>query len=107
MRRSLASFAAAVLLLIATGQPVEARSPARPANAPSAHTVGNGHPETCTDTALFAALDLGGSINFNCGALPKSILFGTSKTITTTADLNGGDLITLSRNNSTRLFFVT
>jgi hypothetical protein len=107
MHQRLASLVAAILILAAAGLPVEARAPARPVSTPSANVVGDGHPGTCTAAALFAALDLGGAITFNCGAAPLAILFSTAKTVTTTASLNGGDLITLSGNNVTRLFFVS
>jgi hypothetical protein len=103
MRQRLALILTAILFIAAAGVPVEARAPLNP----DAQVVGDGHPETCTPEALFAALDLGGSITFNCGAAPTAIVFNTAKTITTTASLNGGDLITLSGSNVTRLFYVT
>jgi hypothetical protein len=105
MNQRLALFVAPALF-IAAGLPAEARGPARLLSAPSAHVVGNGDPASCTQAALFAALDLGGAITFNCGAASKSILFDTARAITATASLNGGDLITLSGNNMTRLFDV-
>src|SRR5258707_2374319 len=106
MNQRVASFAAAVLLFAATGLPAEARGPASLLGAPSVHVVGNGDPASCTQATLFAALDLAGSITFNCGAAPKTIFFNTARTITATASLNGGDLINLIGNNITRLLFV-
>ena len=92
----------AALIILAASLPATAQG----LLSPSAHVVGHGHPADCTQTALFAALDLGGVITFNCGAAPTDILFTTARTITATTSLNGGDLITLSGNNATRLFDV-
>jgi len=77
IRRSLASFAAAVVL-IGASLPVDARAPL----VPSAHVVGNGHPETGTAANLFGAIDLGGAITFNCGTARLDNIFSAAKTIT-------------------------
>ncbi|MEP7358679.1 MAG: hypothetical protein ABI847_15640, partial [Anaerolineales bacterium] len=96
------SILAVILFSVAGSLPVRAHAPLSPA----AQVVGNGHPETCTQENLFAALDLGGAITFNCGAAPTAIFFNTAKTISTSASLYGADRITLSGNNVTRLFVV-
>src|SRR5258708_2610991 len=103
MRRCLASLTAAFVLIAAAGLPIQAQA----ALIPSAHVVGNGHPETCTAAALFGAIDLGGAVTFNCGAAPLDIIFSAPKTTTNTASLTGGDRIPLSGNNPPRLFVVT
>jgi hypothetical protein len=41
----------------------------------SATVVGNGFPTSCTETALSAAIQAGGTITFNCGAGPHTIPF--------------------------------
>ena len=64
------------LAILAASLPATAQSPL----GPSAHVVGHGHPADCTQAALFAALDLGGAISFNCGAAPTDILFNTART---------------------------
>jgi predicted outer membrane repeat protein len=91
----------ALVLSLAAGWPM---APGRPLAAD--HTVGNGTPGSCTQTNLYNILDLGGSIDFNCGAAPASILIATQKLITTSASLDGGGLISLSGQNVTRLFNV-
>jgi hypothetical protein len=58
--------------------------------------VGSGAPESCTEAALDAALNLGGQITFNCGAEPHTITLTSNKFITKDTSLNGGGLITLS-----------
>ena len=100
MSRRLALLVA--VALFAAGFPAEARGPL----GPTANSVGHGHPADCTEGALADALALGGAITFDCGAGPQFIIFSIAITITTTASLNGGDLITLSGNNATRLFDV-
>lgn len=73
-------------------------------------TVGTGTPNSCTETAFKNSLALGGYITFDCGPNPVTIPFtsGTQAVVTqnnTTVD--GGNLITLSGNNATRVFSVT
>jgi hypothetical protein len=99
--RRLISFLAA-LLILAASLPAAAQDPRQP----SAHVVGTGSAGSCTQAALFTALDLGGTITFNCGAAPVAILFNTTRAITATASLDGGGLITLSGQNLYRLFDV-
>ena len=68
--------------------------------------VGNGNPVTCTEAALNTALLGGGSVTFNCGSLPKTIVFGSEKTIAADTIIDGGNRIILSGANATRLFAV-
>lgn len=70
----------------------------------AAGTVGDGTPESCTENALRQAFNGGGSITFNCGAEPHTIVLSqqlVTKAKTTTLD--GGGLITLDGNNTTRI----
>jgi hypothetical protein len=50
----------------------------------------------CTETNLDNALFAGGTITFNCGPVPVTIVLHTTKMISTSVDLQGGGLITLS-----------
>ncbi|MBK8817003.1 MAG: hypothetical protein IPN42_16520 [Methylococcaceae bacterium] len=72
----------------------------------AAGIVGNGSPASCTDAALITALSGGGTVTFNCGSAAKTILFGNEKIITADTTIDGGNLISLSGGNSTRLFSV-
>lgn len=73
--------------------------------------VGDGSPESCTeaafDTALAAAGGGGGTITFNCGPNPHTILLTNTKTLTDDTIIDGGDLITLSGGGAIRPFLVT
>ncbi len=78
---------------------------ARPATA--AGVVGDGTPESCTEAALDTALTGGGLVSFNCGPAPHTILLTTEKSITVDTQIDGGALITLDGQDSTRIFYVT
>ncbi len=71
----------------------------------AAGVVGTGTPASCTEAALNTALSGGGSISFNCGGA-ATIVLTAPKALVANTTLNGGGVITLSGNNSTRLFFV-
>lgn len=79
-------------------------TPIRPAQA--AGTVGTGTPESCSEAAFDAALAGGGTITFNCGG-PATIVLTTQKVILVNTVIDGGGLITLSGNDTSRLFFVS
>ena len=71
--------------------------------------VGTGTPASCTeaafDTVFFNAQSSGGGIiSFNCGASPHAIVFGQYKSVSTSTEIVGGDLITLSGGNSAGIF---
>lgn len=73
-------------------------------------TVGTGTADSCNETAFKNSLSLGGYITFNCGLNPITIPFtsGTQAVVTqTNTTVDGGNLITLSGNNATRVFSVT
>ena len=72
--------------------------------AAASKVVGNGTPASCTAQALAATLVDGGSITFNCGTSPHTILITQTLDITAPETLvNGGDLITL-QGQKVRLF---
>ena len=66
--------------------------------------VGTGSPASCTNTALNVALGIGGTITFNCGPDPISILLQSQKTIGGTVVLDGASQITLSGQGTIRPF---
>lgn len=68
--------------------------------------VGDGTPASCTEAALDAALAAGGTIEFNCGPAPHTILFTGMKSINLDTTLDGGGLITLDGQGAHRLFDV-
>ena len=68
--------------------------------------IGNGSSGSCTDAALNAALNGGGSVTFKCGSAAKTILISSEKTISANTVIDGGNLITISGGNSKRLFNV-
>ncbi|MDX2302792.1 MAG: IPT/TIG domain-containing protein [Microscillaceae bacterium] len=69
--------------------------------------VGNGTPQSCTPEVLQSALNNGGRIICNCGANP--LTFNLSSELRVTVNntiLDGGGLITLNGNNTTRIIRV-
>jgi hypothetical protein len=87
-------------VMLAATQLAASRPPSTADRAGSAATIG------CTESELAAALAAGGSISFNCGPGPHSILFNTLLVVTTTASIDGGDQITASGQNTTALFLI-
>jgi hypothetical protein len=73
----------------------------------AAGTVGTGTPGSCTEGALDTALVGGGLVTFNCGTNPVTITVTSQKTIANNTTINGGNLVTISGNNATRVFSVT
>ena len=76
----------------------------------SSPVVGTGTPASCTeaafDTALAAVQSSGsGAVTFDCGG-PATIIFTAQKNIVGEVTIDGGDQITLSGSNNTRLFLV-
>lgn len=79
--------------------------------------VGNGHAVGCTEAAFDAALGQlypganfpGGTITFDCGPGPITILFTSAKGIGlgTGTTIDGGGTVTLDGGNTTRLFNIT
>ncbi len=76
-------------------------------------TVGNGSPSSCTTVAFnnaVAALDLGqgpgGTLSFDCGPNPHTILVDGQNFLNSQTTVNGGGRITLDGNNLHRIFVV-
>jgi hypothetical protein len=61
----------------------------------------------CTQAGLQAALDQGGQISFNCGAGPVTIPLTSQLLLSTQTDtlIDGGGLVTLDGQGSTRILF--
>ena len=77
------------------------------ASLQAAGVVGTGTPGSCTQAALTAALTGGGTVTFNCGAAPATILVISQIPITQDTVIEGGGLITITGGLTTRLFDVT
>src|SRR5690348_12723447 len=75
-------------------------------DAQAAGAVGTGTPASCTEAALDAALSGGGTVTFNCGALPATITVTNPKVILHNTKINGAGKITLSGGGTTRIFTV-
>lgn len=71
---------------------------ARPALASG--VVGTGNPGSCTESAFDAALAGGGSVTFNCGPNPVTILLTAYKQININTTIDGGHKITLDAANN-------
>jgi parallel beta helix pectate lyase-like protein len=69
-----------------------------------AATVGSGSSGSCTEGALDTALAAGGSIVFDCGALPVSIAITSEKMVAADTSIDGAGKITLDGGTATRLF---
>jgi predicted outer membrane repeat protein len=72
--------------------------------------VGSGTPASCTEAAFDTALSSvqtsgGGTITFNCGG-SHAFIFSSQRLITSQVVVDGGDLITLSGGNASRIYFV-
>ena len=74
------------------------------------HVVGTGTPESCTSEAFTDAVALGGTITFNCGSDPVTITMDSPAKVYNDADpdiiIDGGGLVTLSGNGSTRILYM-
>jgi hypothetical protein len=69
--------------------------------------VGDGTSASCTQTAIQAALNVGGQIICNCGANPVSITLTNELQVKSSGTVfDGGGLVTLNGNNATRIFNV-
>ncbi len=70
--------------------------------------VGNGTPASCTEAALDAAVTVAngsfGIVTFNCGAAPKVIVLSHERALANGVIVDGGNLVTLSGGNFTRIF---
>jgi hypothetical protein len=71
----------------------------------AAGVVGDGTPASCTSNALSAALTGGGTVTFNCGPNPVTILTDTY-VIDGTVVVDGGGLVTLDGEDLRQVFLV-
>ncbi len=71
----------------------------------AAGTVGSGTPASCTEAALDTALAGGGAVDFDCGAMPVSIVLTATKSIGADTSIDGGGLITLDGNGGSFYLF--
>ena len=72
--------------------------------------IGNGTPESCTCDAVVNAVAQGGKIVFNCGSEPYTIIMDRPAKVfnntNTNVVIDGGGLITLSGNGTTRILYM-
>lgn len=68
--------------------------------------VGDGTPESCTESSLRTALEGGGIVSFNCGPASHEITLTTQLIITSPTSLDGGNLIILNGSQRTRILNV-
>ena len=73
--------------------------------APQDVVVGDGTPESCDNNALGAALVADGTVTFNCGPNPHTILADTYA-INNAVVVDGGNLITLDGEGLRQIFLV-
>lgn len=71
-------------------------------SALAAGVVGTGSVDSCTESALNAALAGGGTVTFNCGG-QVTIPIGTTKVLTSDTTIDGGGKTTLSGGDKTRV----
>jgi probable HAF family extracellular repeat protein/predicted outer membrane repeat protein len=72
----------------------------------STSVVGSGTPADCTEAALDVALAGGGTVTFECGNDPVTIMVTSTKLIETDTVIEGVGLITLSGGGATGVFAV-
>ena len=74
------------------------------------HVIGNGTPQSCTSSAVVAAVAQGGIITFDCGPNPKTIVMtSTAKVFNDTGPeivIDGGGLVTLSGGGDRRILYM-
>jgi hypothetical protein len=104
-RRQRAYVSLAVIVVVALVAALALVAAPRPAFA--AGVVGNGTAASCTEAALDAALAGGGLVTFDCGPNPVTITITTAASIgSTPTTVDGGDMVTLSGNDTAGLFDV-
>jgi S-layer homology domain len=74
------------------------------------HVIGNGTPQSCTSAAVVAAVAQGGTITFDCGPDPHTIVMSqTARVFNDTGPdivIDGGGLVTLSGGDSRRILYM-
>jgi hypothetical protein len=68
--------------------------------------IGNGAPESCTETAFNSAWSAGGKISFNCGAAQKTITLTRNYAVNEPVWLDGGGLVAFRGGSSQARFTV-
>lgn len=79
-----------------------------PATAATSRVVGNGTPSSCTSKAVVKAVAAGGTITFDCGPDPVTIVMkATAKVVNTNpvTVIDGGGLVTLSGDGERRILY--
>ncbi len=68
--------------------------------------VGTGTPDSCTESALDAAVAAGGVVSFDCGPSPITITVTKEVPVTVGTTIDGGKLVTLSGGGKTRIIHI-
>lgn len=72
--------------------------------------IGNGSPSSCTSAAVVAAVAQGGTITFNCGPDPITIVMEETAKVVNNANpdvvIDGGGLVTLSGGGERRILYM-
>ena len=83
-------------------------APAEATGAPASRVVGNGTPSSCTSQAVVKAVAAGGTITFDCGPDPVTIVMKrTAKVVNTNpvTVIDGGGKVTLSGDGERRILY--
>jgi hypothetical protein len=112
----LATLTAALLLALSLAAAQSAGAYPVPPEAGAVDTsnpnriIGNGTPQSCTSSAVVAAVALGGIITFDCGPNPVTIVMTqTAKIVNDTGPeivIDGGGLVTLSGGGARRILYM-
>lgn len=96
-----------VALFVSANRASAQSTPLSPVDVSNPTTVvGNGTPSSCTEAAFTDAVAKGGTITFNCGSSPYTLTLTSTKTITSDTVIDGGNIVTLSGGNSTRILSI-
>lgn len=96
-----------VALLLSANRASAQSTPLSPVDVSNPTTVvGDGTSSSCTEAAFTDAIAKGGIITFNCGSSPYTLTLTSQKTITSDTVIDGGNLVTLSGGNSTRILSI-
>ncbi len=77
-----------------------------PSPAIADSVVGTGTASSCTEAALGAALAAAGSVTFNCGPNPVTIMVTSTISVSAESSIDGGDLVSLSGGGTMQLLTV-
>ncbi|HLK91933.1 MAG TPA: hypothetical protein VKZ18_18720 [Polyangia bacterium] len=81
----------------------------QPADVSNATVIGKGTPDSCTFSALSAAVAAGGAITFDCGGAPTTIAITTTMNLPTSKDtvIDGGNKVTLDGGHAVQILNYT